>query len=57
MATFDYDVVIIGSDVGGSVAAFRAAEKGYRVGVTTAAVMDGPRDSATQRVRRARGRR
>jgi cholesterol oxidase len=30
MAGFDYDVVVIGS--GGSVAAFRAAEKGYRVG-------------------------
>jgi cholesterol oxidase len=33
MAGFDYDVVIIGSGFGGSVAAFRAAEKGYRVGV------------------------
>src|SRR3978361_1434054 len=33
MASFDYDVVIIGSGFGGSVAAFRAAEKGYRVGV------------------------
>jgi cholesterol oxidase len=33
MATFDYDVVIIGSGFGGSVAALRAAEKGYRVGV------------------------
>jgi len=31
--TFDYDVVIIGSGFGGSVAALRAAEKGYRVGV------------------------
>ena len=30
---FDYDVVIIGSGFGGSVAALRAAEKGYRVGV------------------------
>ena len=57
MATFDYDVVIIGSGFGGSVPAFRAAEKGYGVRVTTGAVMDGPRDSATQRVRRARGRR
>ncbi|TPL11495.1 GMC family oxidoreductase [Mesorhizobium sp. B2-4-14] len=36
MATFDYDVVIIGSGFGGSVAAFRAAEKGYRVGVMEA---------------------
>jgi cholesterol oxidase len=33
MAEFDYDVVIIGSGFGGSVAALRAAEKGYRVGV------------------------
>ena len=30
---FDYDVVIVGSGFGGSVAALRAAEKGYRVGV------------------------
>jgi succinate dehydrogenase/fumarate reductase flavoprotein subunit len=30
MASFDYDVVIIGSGFGGSVAALRAAEKGYR---------------------------
>jgi cholesterol oxidase len=33
MANFDYDVMIIGSGFGGSVAALRAAEKGYRVGV------------------------
>jgi cholesterol oxidase len=33
MPTFDYDVVIIGSGFGGSVAALRAAEKGYRVGI------------------------
>ena len=33
MAGFDYDVIIIGSGFGGSVAALRAAEKGYRVGV------------------------
>ena len=33
MASFDYDVVIIGSGFGGSVAALRAAENGYRVGV------------------------
>jgi cholesterol oxidase len=33
MASFDYDVAIIGSGFGGSVAAFRAAEKGYRVGI------------------------
>jgi choline dehydrogenase-like flavoprotein len=33
MAGFDYDAVVIGSGFGGSVAAFRAAEKGYGVGV------------------------
>jgi cholesterol oxidase len=35
MATngFDYDVIVIGSGFGGSVAAMRATEKGYRVGV------------------------
>ncbi|HVV75036.1 MAG TPA: GMC family oxidoreductase [Mycobacteriales bacterium] len=36
MAEFDYDVVVIGSGFGGSVAALRAAEKGYRVGVLEA---------------------
>jgi len=36
MARFDYDVVIVGSGFGGSVAALRAAEKGYRVGVMEA---------------------
>jgi choline dehydrogenase-like flavoprotein len=36
MASFDYDVVIVGSGFGGSVAAFRTAEKGYRVGVMEA---------------------
>src|SRR5258708_33399033 len=36
MATFDYDVLIIGSGFGGSVAALRAAEKVYRVGVMEA---------------------
>ena len=30
---FDYDWLVIGSGFGGSVAALRAAEKGYRVGV------------------------
>ena len=30
MARFDYDVVIVGSGFGVSVAALRAAEKGYR---------------------------
>jgi cholesterol oxidase len=29
MAGFDYDVAIVGSGFGGSVAALRAAEKGY----------------------------
>jgi cholesterol oxidase len=33
MATYDYDVAIIGSGFGGSISALRAAEKGYRVGV------------------------
>ncbi|MBV9889727.1 MAG: GMC family oxidoreductase [Rhizobacter sp.] len=33
---FDYDVLVIGSGFGGSVAALRAAEKGYRVGVMEA---------------------
>lgn len=33
VAQFAYDVIIIGSGFGGSVAALRAAEKGYRVGV------------------------
>jgi choline dehydrogenase-like flavoprotein len=33
MAIFDYDVAIVGSGFGGSVAALGAAEKDYRVGV------------------------
>jgi cholesterol oxidase len=33
MESYDYDVVVIGSGFGGSVAALRATEKGYRVGV------------------------
>ena len=36
MVSFDYDVVIIGSGFGGSVAALRASEKGYRVAVMEA---------------------
>jgi cholesterol oxidase len=30
---FDYDVIVIGSGFGGSVASLRAVEKGYKVGV------------------------
>jgi hypothetical protein len=33
---FDFDVIVIGSGFGGSVAALRAIEKGYRVGVLEA---------------------
>ena len=33
---FDYDVVVIGSGFGGSVAALRLTEKGYAVGVLEA---------------------
>ena len=34
--TYDYDVLIIGSGFGGSVAALRLTEKGYRIGVLEA---------------------
>jgi len=33
MTGFDYDAIVVGSGFGGSVTAFRAAEKGYRVAV------------------------
>src|SRR3954464_9544236 len=34
--SYDVDVVVVGSGFGGSVAALRATEKGYRVGVLEA---------------------
>jgi alkyl hydroperoxide reductase subunit AhpF len=33
VTSFDYDVIVIGSGFGGSVAALRVVEKGYKVGV------------------------
>ena len=36
MAGLDYDVIVIGSGFGGSVAALRLTEKGYRVAVLEA---------------------
>ncbi|MFI5932146.1 GMC oxidoreductase [Actinoplanes sp. NPDC051494] len=45
--TYDYDVLIIGSGFGGSVAALRLTEKGYRVGVLEAGRRFADRDFAT----------
>ncbi|MFO7192569.1 GMC family oxidoreductase [Thermocrispum sp.] len=42
--TFDYDVLVIGSGFGGSVAALRLTEKGYRVGVLEAGKRWEPED-------------
>jgi cholesterol oxidase len=36
MSAYDYDVLVVGSGFGGSVAALRLTEKGYRVGVMEA---------------------
>ncbi|MFJ2767378.1 GMC family oxidoreductase N-terminal domain-containing protein [Streptomyces sp. NPDC087300] len=35
-ATYDYDVIVVGSGFGGAVSALRLTEKGYRVGVLEA---------------------
>ena len=40
----DYDVVVVGSGFGGSVAALRLTEKGYRVGVLEAGRRFAPKD-------------
>ncbi len=44
MNEFDYDVLVIGSGFGGSVAALRLTEKGYRVGVIEAGRRWNPED-------------
>ena len=46
VVTTDHDVVIVGSGFGGSVAALRAAEKGYRVLVLEAGRRFADEDSA-----------
>ncbi len=54
MDSFDYDVVVIGSGFGGSVAALRLTEKGYRVAVLEAGRrFDDPAESAPDRRHRA----
>lgn len=42
--SFDYDVIVVGSGFGGSVAALRLAEKGYRVAVVEAGRRFAPSD-------------
>jgi cholesterol oxidase len=46
-ASFDYDVLVIGSGFGGSVTALRLSEKGYRVGVLEAGRRFRDQDFAT----------
>lgn len=46
MAEFDYDYIIIGSGFGGSVAALRLSQKGYRVAVLEAGKRFGDQDFA-----------
>ena len=61
-ASYDYDVLVIGSGFGGSVAALRLTEKGYQVGVLEAGrrfVRDKSlralKDKVRERTRRSRG--
>lgn len=62
MAGLDYDVAVIGSGFGGSVAALRLTEKGYRVAVLEARQRfddpsrDAPLDRAPGRPGRRPGR-
>ena len=44
MRVHEYDVLVIGSGFGGSVAALRLTEKGYRVGVLEAGRRWNPED-------------